>query len=115
MTYRFSTTMSPKRHALKILPVLRYVFAFIICIVSLSSYGEAHTTSWLQNDRHPPVSVKLSLTGTQDVNAKTVHALLEVRLADSWKTYWRTPGEGGVSPSLDYSTTSNIENIQWHW
>ncbi len=107
--------MSPKRHALKILPVLRYVFAFIICIVSLSSYGEAHTTSWLQNDRHPPVSVKLSLTGTQDVNAKTVHALLEVRLADSWKTYWRTPGEGGVSPSLDYSTTSNIENIQWHW
>ncbi|MBD1556366.1 cytochrome C biogenesis protein [Vibrio sp. S9_S30] len=95
--------------------IFRYVFAYVTCIVSLSSYGAAHTTSWLQNDRHPPVSVKLSLTGTQDVKTKTVHALLEVRLNDGWKTYWRTPGEGGVAPSIDYSTASNIENIQWYW
>ncbi|WP_145959426.1 protein-disulfide reductase DsbD family protein [Vibrio penaeicida] len=100
---------------MKILPIFRYVFALAICIVSISSHGTAYTTSWLQSDRHPPVSVKLSLTGTQDVKTKTVHALLEVRLDGGWKTYWRTPGEGGVSPSLDYSTASNIEDIQWHW
>jgi DsbC/DsbD-like thiol-disulfide interchange protein len=34
---------------------------------------------------------------------------IEVRLAPGSKTYWRTPGETGVPPLADFSTSSGVE------
>ncbi|GAB3522709.1 protein-disulfide reductase DsbD family protein [Photobacterium alginatilyticum] len=55
------------------------------------------------------------LTGQSDPQASTVEALLEVRLDTGWKTYWRSPGEGGVAPSIDWDLSNNLENVDWHW
>jgi DsbC/DsbD-like thiol-disulfide interchange protein len=34
---------------------------------------------------------------------------LEIALDDGWKTYWRMPGDSGVSPSFDWSGSVNLE------
>ncbi|WP_087026633.1 protein-disulfide reductase DsbD family protein [Thaumasiovibrio subtropicus] len=75
----------------------------------------APTTGPLVTHDHPPVSVEIALTGRQDKAQQRVDALLNVRLADDWKTYWRSPGEGGVKPSLDWSASENIRAIDWYW
>ncbi|MGL4404987.1 MAG: protein-disulfide reductase DsbD domain-containing protein, partial [Notoacmeibacter sp.] len=34
---------------------------------------------------------------------KPARGVLEIKLQDGWKTYWREPGEGGIPPSLSGS------------
>lgn len=40
---------------------------------------------------------------------------LEVDLADGWKTYWKVPGDSGIPPLLDFSSSRNAENIDFLW
>ncbi|WP_413700843.1 protein-disulfide reductase DsbD family protein [Psychromonas sp. KJ10-10] len=73
-------------------------------------------TGRLISPQHPPVSVQMQITGQIDKNHKTANLLLDVVLEDDWKTYWRSPGEGGVAPAFDWQTESqNINNINWFW
>ncbi len=83
----------------------------------LLSLGYAHAlgTGWLENPQHPPVKVRLMLTGQQDIQAKTVEALLEVQLDGEWKTYWRSPGEGGIAPEASWDESSNLKKVDWFW
>ncbi|MEL6198485.1 MAG: protein-disulfide reductase DsbD domain-containing protein [Pseudomonadota bacterium] len=39
--------------------------------------------------------------------------VLDVR--PGWKTYWRTPGEAGVPPHLDWSASRNVERVDIAW
>ena len=38
----------------------------------------------------------------------TIRGALQIDLKDGWKTYWRDPGDAGVPPSIDVSTSTNI-------
>ena len=87
----------------------------VAALLPLSAQAIEYTTGWLSNPQHPPVEVRYMLTGQQDPNAKTVEALLEVKLDKGWKTYWRSPGEGGVAPSIDWSLSNNLDAVDWHW
>ncbi len=40
---------------------------------------------------------------------------LQLRLDGDWKTYWRSPGDAGLPPRADWSGSSNVRDIQWHW
>lgn len=37
---------------------------------------------------------------------------LAVDLAPGWKTYWRSPGEGGVAPEFDWSASTNLATAE---
>jgi suppressor for copper-sensitivity B len=37
-----------------------------------------------------------------------VPAALDVELDDGWKTYWRSPGEAGLPPALDWTGSTNL-------
>jgi len=45
----------------------------------------------------------------------TLSAGFRVVLADGWKTYWRTPGEVGIAPSIDWSGSENVRNVTFLW
>ncbi len=47
--------------------------------------------------------------------AKTVNALLQIQLQGQWKTYWRSPGDGGAAPQFDFAQSQNINDIIWAW
>jgi len=36
---------------------------------------------------------------------------IEFELQDGWKTYWRTPGDSGVPPRIDFSKSDNVETV----
>ncbi|WP_417617377.1 protein-disulfide reductase DsbD family protein [Oceanisphaera sp.] len=72
-------------------------------------------TGWQQAPEHPPVQVRLLQTGPYDAANHYYPALLQVRLTDDWKTYWRSPGEGGIAPRLDWQASDNIQSVNWQW
>lgn len=41
-----------------------------------------------------------------------VRLLLDVTPSEGWKTYWRTPGDGGFRPVIAWETQVKT---QWHW
>lgn len=47
--------------------------------------------------------------------AGTLSAGLALDLAEGWKTYWRTPGEVGFPPEIDWSGSQNIASIDFQW
>jgi len=100
-------------------PVLN-VLLLISCLFStlvLADFSPVKPTStgWLTDFNHPPVGVLAELTGQIDEDKQSVNALLQVKLSGDWKTYWRSPGEGGVAPSFDFSNSSNIKGVNWLW
>lgn len=40
---------------------------------------------------------------------------LRLEVAPGWKTYWRSPGEAGVPPEMDWSGSSNVADVTVHW
>lgn len=41
-----------------------------------------------------------------------VRLLLDVTPNEGWKTYWRTPGDGGFRPTIEWKPQAKT---QWHW
>jgi len=73
-------------------------------------------TGWLYSSLHQPVSVRAQMTGQVDQQTKTAQLLLDINLEGDWKTYWRSPGEGGVAPTFNWQDESkNINKINWLW
>ncbi|OLQ70810.1 cytochrome C biogenesis protein [Photobacterium proteolyticum] len=104
-----------KKQLSSLLASIALLATLIASLLPLSAQAIEYNTGWLSNPQHPPVEVRYMLTGQSDPQANTVEALLEVRLDTGWKTYWRSPGEGGVAPSIDWDLSNNLENIDWHW
>ncbi len=42
-------------------------------------------------------------------------AALSLTLAPGWKTYWRSPGEAGIPPMLDFEGSTNVRSVRLHW
>jgi DsbC/DsbD-like thiol-disulfide interchange protein len=42
-------------------------------------------------------------------------AALQLVMAPGWKTYWRSPGEAGIPPLFDWSGSTNMGSIRYHW
>ncbi|BDR18828.1 protein-disulfide reductase DsbD domain-containing protein [Vibrio sp. STUT-A16] len=97
---------------------LAFVGLFIAIVATLFASvvkAEPLTTGWLKNPNHPPVETRFVISGQVDAESKTVAGFLEVRLAGDWKTYWRSPGEGGIAPSMTWDGSKNLSDIVWHW
>lgn len=42
----------------------------------------------------------------------TLSAAIEVELDDGWKTYWRSPGDAGLTPLLDFARSANVARVE---
>jgi len=47
--------------------------------------------------------------------AGSISGGLYIKLAEGWKTYWRTPGEVGTPPTIDWAESENIANVDFLW
>jgi DsbC/DsbD-like thiol-disulfide interchange protein len=61
----------------------------------------------------PQATVRL-LPGWAEPDGSHV-AGLEIDLAEGWKTYWRSPGTGGLPPIFDWSTSQNVAAVDVEW
>ncbi len=69
----------------------------------------AADSGWLRAADNDHASVRLR---AQPAEAGETHLLLNVALEKGWKTYWRSPGEGGIAPSIAWQTPLPV---QWYW
>ncbi|HJS87098.1 MAG TPA: protein-disulfide reductase DsbD domain-containing protein, partial [Acetobacteraceae bacterium] len=44
-----------------------------------------------------------------------IHAGLQVILDEGWDTYWRSPGDAGAPPRVDWSGSTNVASVEWRW
>ncbi len=63
----------------------------------------------------PDNLVRAEILPGWQTGAGTRMAALRLVLAPGWKTYWRSPGEAGIPPSFDWSSSSNLGSVALHW
>lgn len=42
-------------------------------------------------------------------------AAIRITLAPGWKTYWRSPGDAGIPPRIDWSGSRNLQGVGLEW
>ncbi|MCG9649238.1 thioredoxin family protein [Vibrio brasiliensis] len=102
----------------KTLYALRTILGLWLLVASVlfSATSNAEVdTGWMTKPEHPPVKTRFVVTGQVNQAEKTVEGFLQVELDDDWKTYWRSPGEGGVAPSISWENSVNLQSVEWHW
>jgi suppressor for copper-sensitivity B len=80
-------------------------------IPTASGVAGAAVTDWV-GDNHAAVRL---ITATDSVADSTLEAGLEFRFAKGWHGYWRTPGDAGVAPLIDWSGSENIARHDIAW
>ncbi len=73
--------------------------------------GRAATGAWVQDHA---VGARLIAAGNAAGDGE-VHAGLQVALEPGWDTYWRSPGEAGAPPRLDWSASSNVARVEFRY
>lgn len=73
--------------------------------------ADAAATDWAGD---PRARVRL-ITGSDTVGAGPLRAGLEFSYAPGWHGYWRTPGDAGIAPVLDWAGSQNGEAPSVFW
>jgi DsbC/DsbD-like thiol-disulfide interchange protein len=81
----------------------------IVMSLLASGAGAQDASPWL-NDTHSAMRL---LAGSR--NGAVLLGGIEFELQPGWKTYWRTPGDSGVPPRIDFSKSENVESITILW
>ena len=70
------------------------------------------------SDRHSSERLTARLITAEDgvgSGAGSISAGLEIVLADGWKAYWRSPGEVGLPPRIDWTGSRNVAGAEMLW
>ena len=66
---------------------------------------QATSSAWVESE-HVSARLLSAVGGTGDL--ATVPAGIEIALDGDWKTYWRSPGDAGLPPTLDWKGSRNL-------
>lgn len=95
---------------------LRLMAALIVLaagfLAAPSARADGAASAWFETDQG---KVRL-IAAPQAAGAATeVQLGLEFRLASHWKIYWRSPGDAGFPPRLDWSGSDNLAAARIAW
>ncbi|HBL4689106.1 thioredoxin family protein [Citrobacter sedlakii] len=83
----------------------------LICLLFLwLPVSWAAESGWLRSPQNDHASVRVRADTTAQGETRL---LIDVKLEDGWKTYWRSPGEGGIAPSIAWK--ENSPAVNWFW
>ncbi len=69
-------------------------------------------SAWSRNDH---ASVRLVSSTEATGSAETLRLGLQFDLAPGWKIYWRSPGDAGFPPRVDWSGSQNLDSAALRW
>jgi len=84
-----------------------FIRRLMLLLMCCATFAQAADTGWLHNAQNSHAEVRLRSAGLGDEQ----QLLLDIRLQPGWKTYWRTPGEGGVAPEIRWQNP----DVKAHW
>ena len=94
----YSANLSIVAKLLSLLARLALFFAFL-CLACLPSAASGLSSNWVGDPSFGEARVISAVTARGDLDHLPLG--LEFRLAPKWKIYWRTPGDAGLSPTID--------------
>ena len=68
-------------------------------------------SDWARNDH---AAARL-ISGVTAAEGAAVPLGLEFKLAKDWKLYWRTPGDAGYPPRIDWTGSENLAKAEFSW
>ncbi len=89
---------------------IRAGFAAAALVLSAAPQARAQDSSPWQKDGHSAVRL---LAGSR--SGAVLLGGIAFQLQPVWHTYWRTPGDSGVPPRIDFSKSENIEAVTILW
>lgn len=76
----------------------------LVAFAPLAEPALASSSAWQEFEGG---SIRLVTTGAPD-DAGIVQGALQIDLKPGWKTYWLDPGDAGVPPTIEISTSRNV-------
>jgi len=95
--------MRPKSKIIPLGWLIRISALFFV--ISGVSLARADTGPWQGTDE---VQLRLISNTAHYDGASRLKAGLQVKLAEGWKIYWRSPGDAGLPPVLDFSASAAV-------
>jgi DsbC/DsbD-like thiol-disulfide interchange protein len=89
---------------------IRAGLAAAVFVLSVGAQARAQDSSPWQKDGHSAVRL---LAGSR--SGAVLLGGIAFQLQPGWHTYWRTPGDSGVPPRIDFSKSENIEAVTILW
>ena len=81
-------------------------------LLSLAPQLRAETSDWASNDQ---AQLRLISASSGTGGSERLRLGLHFQMAEGWKIYWRSPGEAGYPPQVDWSGSENLESAEIRW
>jgi suppressor for copper-sensitivity B len=91
---------------------VRAALGLVLLLLALPARAEDGASPWFETDQG---KVRLIAASPETGGSATVQLGLEFRLAPHWKIYWRSPGDAGYPPRLDWAGSTNLADAQIQW
>jgi suppressor for copper-sensitivity B len=95
---------------------MKKLFSLILLfslLIFASSPSNALETEWQDSSDKKEGSIRLVSAGY--TNPQEITAGLHIKFTDTWKTYWKHPGDSGMSVTPDFSASKNIQFFEMLW
>ncbi len=98
---------------------VRTIFALTVAALAAGWAGAADAArgGWVSQELMDGdfVDARLIASANGVGELATIPAGLQIRLPDGWKTYWRSPGEAGLPPAVDWTGSRNTADVRFDW
>ena len=89
---------------------------YLICLILSAFWAPISHAAGSEKFSNPALTAKLiSVEDGVAPNAGTLSLGLDLELADGWKAYWRSPGEVGFPPEIDWQGSENLAAAEIFW
>ena len=94
--------------------ILHKIFIYLTYTILLSILSvKGHTTV---SDWSVSETSKLRLISPYSQNdSKNIVIGLEYQMEEGWKTYWKSPGDGGFAQTITWDNSTNVKNVNILW
>ena len=88
------------------------LLAPVLAALAVAGEARAAASPWV---RAPEAAVRLVSASDAVGDLDRLRLGLEFALEPGWKTYWRSPGDGGLPPALDWAGSGNLGEASLYW
>ena len=89
----------------------RFLIAAVL-LFGVPNGALAAASPWV-GDEHAASRLVTSVQATG--SGSVIDAGLEIRMAPGWHAYWRTPGDAGLAPTIDWMGSTNLAQAVIAW
>ena len=91
---------------------LIFLTVFFVIFINNSFAKEEIKRNYIE---HKNLSIELISSVDSTSYAKDIHLGLFFKLKPGWKIYWKYPGKAGYPPTIDWSRSKVIKNLELIW